>query len=52
MRIFPLLKLSGEESPWLLPGMEECEKRGYKVEMKQVGYEFQKGGNKMLRIWQ
>lgn len=52
VRIFPLLKLSGEPSPWLLPAMEECQKRGYKVEIKQVGYEFQKGGNKMLRIWQ
>jgi hypothetical protein len=50
VRIFPLLKLSGEMSPWLLGAMEECEGRGYEVEIKRVGYEFQKGGDRMLRI--
>ncbi len=50
VRIFPLLKLSGETSPWLLGAMEECQGRGYEVEVKRVGYEFQKGGDRMLRI--
>lgn len=50
VRIFPLLKLSGEASPWLLLGMEECQRRGYEVEIKRVGYQFQKGGDRMLRI--
>ncbi|NEP45104.1 MAG: SAM-dependent methyltransferase [Okeania sp. SIO2H7] len=50
VRIFPLLKLSGETSPWLLPAIEECQSRGYEVETKRVGYQFQKGGDRMLRI--
>lgn len=51
VRIFPLLlSFSGETSPLLQPIMDELQKRGYKVEIKQVPYEFQKGGNKMLRI--
>lgn len=52
VRIFPLLvHFSGETSPLLQPIMDELQKRGYKVETKQVPYEFQKGGNKMLRIY-
>ena len=51
VRIFPLLvSFSGETSPLLQPVMNELQKRRYKVEIKQVPYEFQKGGNKMLRI--
>lgn len=51
VRIFPLLvNFSGETSPLLQPVMNGLEQRGYKVEIKQVPYEFQKGGNKMLRI--
>lgn len=52
VRIFPLLvHFSGEISPLLQIIMGELQKRGYKVEIKQVPYEFQKGGNKMLRIF-
>lgn len=52
VRIFPLLvNFSGETSPLLQPVINELEQRGYKVEIKQVTYEFQKGGNKMLRIY-
>lgn len=51
VRVFPLLvNFSGETSPLLQPVMDELQKRGYKVEIKQVPYEFQKGGNKMLCI--
>ena len=51
VRVFPLLvSFSGETSPLLQPIMDELQKRGYKVEINQVPYEFQKGGNKMLRI--
>lgn len=52
VRIFPLLlNFSGETSPLLQLVINDLEQRGYKVEIKQVPYEFQKGGNKMLRIW-
>lgn len=51
VRIFPLLKLSGEPSPFLPVSLSFLLKQGYQVEIKQVAYEFQKGGNQMLRIW-
>jgi hypothetical protein len=52
VRIFPLLvNFSEETSPLLQPVMNELQQQGYKVEIRQVTYEFQKGGNKMLRIW-
>ncbi|YAF97023.1 MAG: SAM-dependent methyltransferase [Nodularia sp. CChRGM 3473] len=50
VRIFPLLKLSGELSPWLQPVITELQKRGYAVEIKQVPYEFQQNGNQILRV--
>ncbi|WP_026098277.1 hypothetical protein [Kamptonema formosum] len=50
VRIFPLLKISGEVSPWLQPVMGELAARGYGVERVPVPYEFQKGGNQMLRV--
>ncbi|HYW20445.1 MAG TPA: SAM-dependent methyltransferase [Nodularia sp. (in: cyanobacteria)] len=50
VRIFPLLQLSGELSPWLQPVINELQQRGYAVEIKQVGYEFQKNGNQMLCV--
>jgi hypothetical protein len=50
IRIFPLLNISGETSPWLKPVMNELQERGYSVEIKQVTYEFQKNGNQILRV--
>lgn len=50
VRIFPLLKISGEPSPLLQPVMKELAARGYRAEIRQVPYEFQKGGNQMLLI--
>ncbi|MBE9051045.1 SAM-dependent methyltransferase [Nostocales cyanobacterium LEGE 11386] len=50
VRIFPLLKLSGELSPWLQPVITELQQRGYAVEIKQVPYEFQQNGNQILRV--
>jgi len=53
VRIFPLLNsFSGEISPLLEPVMSQLEAQGYKVEIRQVPYEFQKGGNQMLRVRQ
>lgn len=52
VRLFPVLNISGEVSPLLAPVMTELEMRGYKVEIQQVSYEFQKGGNQMLQVSQ
>ncbi|WP_392480740.1 class I SAM-dependent methyltransferase [Nostoc sp. C110] len=49
-RIFPLLNTSGKPSPFLLPVINQLIKQGYKVEIRQAPYEFQKTGNKFLRL--
>lgn len=52
VRIFPLLKLfSVEGSEVLSLVMKSLSAQGYNLEIKQVPYEFQKGGNQMLRVW-
>lgn len=50
VRLFPLLNISGEQSSLLLPVLQELRQNGYKAEIKQVDYEFQKGGNKLLKV--
>ncbi len=50
VRIFPLINISGEPSPWLQPVIDELQHRGYAVEVKKVPYEFQKNGNQILRV--
>ena len=51
VRVFPLLTaFSGEVSPHLPAVMEALQGQGYTVEVRQVDYEFQKGGNTMLRV--
>jgi hypothetical protein len=50
VRIFPLLDVNGNESPYVETVMNEYEKKGYSAEKVKVDYEFQKGGNKMLVI--
>jgi hypothetical protein len=52
VRIFPLLNnFSKEVSPFLPSLMKELAEQGYNIEIKQVPYEFQKGGNQMLQVW-
>ncbi|EDX74587.1 hypothetical protein MC7420_6065 [Coleofasciculus chthonoplastes PCC 7420] len=50
VRIFPLVDISGDVSPHLSPVISELNAQGYNVEIKQVAYEFQQGGNQMLQI--
>jgi hypothetical protein len=50
VRVFPLLKLDGKPSSYLELVMEELSNKGCSVQVKSVAYEFQKGGNQMLRI--
>lgn len=49
-RIFPLLELGARPSRHLEPVMGQLRKDGFKVEIKSVPYEFQKGGDRMLRV--
>ena len=50
VRIFPLLKLDGELSPYLELVLEDLSNKGCSLQIQSVDYEFQKGGNQMLRI--
>ncbi len=50
VRIFPLLKLNCERSPYVEVVVQESLNQGFNVQVQNVDYEFQKGGNQMLRI--
>lgn len=49
-RIFPLLDLRGEESCHLDGLLRALRSAGLRVEIQPVDYEFQRGGNRMLRV--
>lgn len=50
-RIFPMIPNFGRaHSPHLQPLIEQLTTEGYRCEIRQVPYEFQKGGNEMLRV--
>ena len=46
VRIFPLLDVNAQESRYLQNVLESFQE--YKLEIRKVNYEFQRGGNKML----
>ena len=51
VRVFPLLTaFSGEISPHLVVVMDALREKRYLVDVREVEYEFQKGGNKMLIV--
>ena len=50
VRIFPILDISGAPSPHLQPVMHQLKQQGYQPEIHPVSYEFQKGGNQLLKI--
>lgn len=50
VRIFPLLDLGGQPSPHLNSVTKQLRGAGFKVETQKVSYEFQRGGNMMMRI--
>jgi SAM-dependent methyltransferase len=50
VRIFPLLKLNGEPSSYLELVLDNLSNKGCTVKVQSVAYEFQKGGNQMLKI--
>lgn len=52
VRIFPLVDLSGQPSPYVSVVMDHFKQQGYFVEIQPSNYEFQKGGNQILSIHQ
>ena len=50
VRIFPLLALGGQRSPHVEASVSALRGAGFAVAIEQVSYEFQRGGNQMLRI--
>ena len=52
VRIFPLLNVNSIFSPYVEKIISELDSLGKKAKIETVYYEFQKGGNQMLRIQQ
>jgi hypothetical protein len=50
VRIFPLLALGGGQSPYVNTTVGELRDSGYDVSIEDVPYEFQRGGNRMMRL--
>lgn len=50
IRIFPLVTLALNRSPYLQPCIDRLESAGYQAKIQRVPYELQKGGNEMLVI--
>jgi hypothetical protein len=50
VRVFPLLDLGGKPSPYVDLAAAAARAAGYEVLIERVPYEFQRGGNKMMRI--
>ncbi|GAN31706.1 SAM-dependent methyltransferases [Candidatus Brocadia sinica JPN1] len=50
MRIFPLLDLGGFLSSYVEEIAVGLQRGGYAVEFQKVPYEFQRGGDQMIRI--
>jgi SAM-dependent methyltransferase len=49
-RIFPLLDMGGRRSAHLQPVVDELAREGYQPRIERVLYEFQRGGDQLLRI--
>ncbi len=50
VRIFPLITLKGELSPYLETVIAALSHASFDVQVESVGYEFRKGANQMLKI--
>lgn len=50
VRVFPLLMLDGNPSPYLDPITKQLTHLGFKTECRRVPYEFQRGGHEMLLV--
>ena len=50
IRVFPLLQVGGAPSSHLTHAVEGLRSEGVQATVEPVPYEFQRGGNRMLRI--
>jgi hypothetical protein len=50
VRVFPLLALGGQPSPYVEVVREALAGEGWQGSIERVRYEFQRGGNEMLRV--
>ncbi len=50
VRIFPILNYNSKESAYVAPIIGLLEQSHFKVSIKEVSYEFQRGGNKMMKV--
>ena len=50
VRIFPIVDVNSNPSPFLSPVIDELEKEGIACSVERVPYHFQKTGNEMLRL--
>jgi hypothetical protein len=50
VRIFPMLTYNAEACPFVAPIVDRLEKLGHIVSIEKVPYEFQQGGNLMMKI--
>lgn len=50
VRVFPLVSLAGSPSPHLNAVIDTAQSAGWQVQLETVAYEFQRGGNNMLRL--
>ncbi len=50
VRVFPLLALGGQPSPHVGAAREVLGAAGWETSIERVPYEFQRGGNEMLRV--
>lgn len=50
VRVFPLLTLRLEKSPFLADAIVQLQKQNYRCTLETVDYQLQRGGNEMLRI--
>ena len=50
VRIFPLLALGGKPSPYVNLVADQARAAGHDVVIERVPYEFQRGGNEMMRV--
>ncbi|MBA2652143.1 MAG: hypothetical protein H0U73_07755 [Tatlockia sp.] len=51
VRIFPLIDRHNQPSPFLGPVLLGLQQDNFGVEVKEVAYHLQEGGNAMLRVW-
>jgi ubiquinone/menaquinone biosynthesis C-methylase UbiE len=49
-RVFPVLNYNAELSPFVEPLLKVLAEAGYNASIEVVPYEFQRGGNQMLRV--